>query len=94
MEAVKTINYIISIVFIVCYTYQFFYILVPYVVKDRRRGEVRGHRYAVLISARNEEAVIGQLLESIKRQSYSSRPSSLLTTAPTARPESPPSPVP
>ena len=51
MEAVKTINYIISIVFIVCYTYQFFYILVPYVVKDRRRGEVRGHRYAVLISA-------------------------------------------
>ena len=70
MEAVKTINYIISIVFIVCYTYQFFYILVPYVVKDRRRGEVRGHRYAVLISARNEEAVIGQLLESIKRQSY------------------------
>lgn len=31
MEAVKTINYIISIVFIVCYTYQFFYILVPYV---------------------------------------------------------------
>ena len=31
---------------------------------------MRGHRYAVLISARNEEAVIGQLLESIKRQSY------------------------
>ena len=36
MEAVKTINFIISIVFIVCYTYQFVYILFPFVVKDKR----------------------------------------------------------
>lgn len=59
MEAVKTINFIISIVFIVCYTYQFVYILVPFVVKDKRKGEAVSHRYAVLVSARNEEAVIG-----------------------------------
>lgn len=63
MEAVKTINFIISIVFIVCYAYQFVYILVPYVFKDKRRGEAKGHRYAVLVSARNEEAVIGKLIE-------------------------------
>lgn len=70
MEAVKTINFIISIVFIVCYTYQFVYILVPFVVKDKRKGEAVSHRYAVLVSARNEEAVIGNLIESIKRQTY------------------------
>ncbi|MBQ4065324.1 MAG: glycosyltransferase family 2 protein [Clostridia bacterium] len=34
------------------------------------------HRYAVLIAARNEEAVIGNLIESIRRQDY---PSDLLT---------------
>lgn len=70
METVKLINFIISIVFIVCYTYQFLYILVPFVVKDKRKAEAKGHRYAVLISARNEEAVIGNLIESIKRQNY------------------------
>ena len=70
MEAVKTINFIISIVFIVCYSYQFVYILVPFLVKDRRGGAARPHRYAVLVSARNEQAVIGKLLESIRRQSY------------------------
>lgn len=70
MEAVKTINFIISIVFIVCYTYQFVYILVPFVVKDKRKGEAVSHRYAVLVSARNEEAVIGNLIESIRRQTY------------------------
>ena len=28
------------------------------------------HRFAVLIAARNEEAVIGKLIDSIKAQSY------------------------
>ena len=70
MDAVKMINYIISIVFIVCYSYQFLYILVPYVIKDKPSKPVRGHRYAVLISARNEEAVIANLIESVRRQSY------------------------
>ena len=70
MDAVKTINYIISIVFILCYSYQFMYMLVPYIIKDRPRKPVKPHRYAVLISARNEEAVIAKLIESIRRQSY------------------------
>ena len=70
MDAVKMINYVISIVFIVCYSYQFLYILIPYVIKDKPHKKTKGHRYAVLISARNEEAVIGNLIESIRRQSY------------------------
>ena len=70
MDAVKMINYVISIVFIVCYSYQFLYILIPYVIKDKPHKKIKGHRYAVLISARNEEAVIGNLIESIRRQSY------------------------
>ena len=36
----------------------------------------RQHRYAIVIAARNEEAVIGRLLESIRLQDY---PSELLT---------------
>ena len=36
----------------------------------------RRHRYAIVIAARNEEAVIGRLLESIRLQDY---PSELLT---------------
>ena len=70
MDAVKMINYIISIVFIVCYSYQFLYILVPYVIKGKPMKPARAHRYAVLISARNEEAVIANLIESVRRQSY------------------------
>ncbi len=35
------------------------------------------HKYAILVSARNEESVIGKLLESIKNQDY---PAELITT--------------
>ncbi len=43
----------------------------------RRFKETKNrHRYAVLIAARNEETVIGHLLDSIKKQDY---PSSLVT---------------
>ena len=31
METIKLINFIIGIIFFVCYSYQFFYILVPFV---------------------------------------------------------------
>ncbi len=77
MDAVKIINYVISVIFIVCYSYQFLYILVPLFRRERPHSAERAHRYAVLISARNEQAVIGNLLDSIARQSYDS---SLITT--------------
>lgn len=77
MDALKVVNYVISVIFILCYSYQFLYILVPVFKKARPHRRGREHRYAVLISARNERAVIGNLLDSISRQSYDG---SLVTT--------------
>lgn len=73
METIKLINYIIGLIFFVCYSYQFFYILVPFVKKEKPHKKAELHRYAVLISARNEELVIGNLLDSIKVQDYPSK---------------------
>ena len=57
----------------VCYAYQLVYIAVALIKKKRpQNGEVSLHKFAVLISARNEEAVIGGLIESIKNQTYPS----------------------
>ena len=70
METIKIINFIIGIVFFVCYSYQFFYILIPFVKKEKPHKNTELHRYAVLISARNEELVIGNLLDSIAAQDY------------------------
>lgn len=73
METIKLINFIIATVFFVCYSYQFAYILVPYLKKEKPHKPAELHRYAVLISARNEELVIGNLLDSISEQDYPSR---------------------
>lgn len=73
METIKLINFIIATVFFICYSYQFAYILVPYLKKEKPHKPVELHRYAVLISARNEELVIGNLLDSISAQDYHSR---------------------
>ena len=71
MNYLLTANFIISTVFVLCYAYQFFYLLVGTVKKAScRPARVVPHRYAVMISARNEEAVIGKLIESIRRQKY------------------------
>lgn len=77
METIMLINFIISIVFTICYAYQFLYILVP-LLRRKRKDEamVPLNKYAVLISARNEASVIGNLIDSIKGQNY---PSELVT---------------
>ena len=72
MENIKMINFVISIVFTICYAYQYFYIIVPLIIKSRPHKMTIMHRYAVLISARNEEAVIVPLIESILGQDYPS----------------------
>lgn len=70
MEILKWINYIIAAAFFVCYAYQFFYILVPHCKKPQPHKPAVQHRYAVLICARNEERVIGDLIASLRRQTY------------------------
>lgn len=70
IEAIRSVNYIIALIFFICYTYQIFYLFIPFLKKDRPHQPQRLHRYAILIAARNEAAVISQLLESIRAQDY------------------------
>lgn len=70
MDTVTIINITLAALFFVCYAYQLFYIIVPFFAKDKPHGEIKKHRFAVLIAARNEEKVIGQLINSITNQTY------------------------
>lgn len=70
MEGLLYVNLIIGILFVLCYGYQLYYILVAYFKKDKPLPEPAPNRLAVLISARNEEAVIGNLIKSLVEQTY------------------------
>ncbi len=52
------------------YAYQVLYLFVPRFLRDRRSAPAKPNRYAILIAARNEEAVLPYLLESIRAQDY------------------------
>ncbi|MGN1234604.1 MAG: glycosyltransferase family 2 protein [Christensenellaceae bacterium] len=73
------INMALGILFGVCYLHQFFYIPVAFFKKRKPvpQNVPKTRRYAILIAARNEEGVIGYLIESIKKQDY---PAENLTT--------------
>lgn len=60
----------LGILFILCYAYQFLYIPVALAPKKKKTVQAPLRRYAILISARNEESVIAQLLDSISQQDY------------------------
>lgn len=70
MQLISSINTALWVFFVICYTYQMFYIAVPFLVKDKPHKETKKNRFAILISARNESAVIKNLIDSIKAQSY------------------------
>lgn len=70
MELIEYINLSVFLLFFICYAYQFFYILIPFLKKKKGIADVKTHKFAVLISARNEESVIGYLIDSIKAQTY------------------------
>ena len=70
MTTLQIINLAIMLAFFLCYSYQFFYIPVAWWKKDAPHREPVMHRIAVLIAARNEQAVIGNLIDSIKAQDY------------------------
>lgn len=77
MDTIRIINYVLAVMFFICYAYQAFYMLVPFIIRQKPHKEAKLHRFAVLISARNEQAVIGNLIDSINRQTY---PGELVTT--------------
>lgn len=70
METIKMINYIIMLIFFACYAYQFFYIPAALLKRKEPLPDGSAHRFAVLIAARNEETVIGSLIDSLKHQNY------------------------
>jgi len=75
MDTLRMTNYIIAVVFFVCYAYQFLYIPVPWLLAKRKAAkaaalEATPHNYAVLICARNESAVIADLIGSLRSQTY------------------------
>jgi len=70
MKIIILLNGIISILFAICYIYQFFYVFVGIRKRTISKPAEKNHRYAVVISARNERNVIGNLIDSIHNQSY------------------------
>ena len=70
LELVKHLNFAVVVLFTLLYLYQGFYVVVGLVRRrwQDRHQPSRLHRFAVIVSARNEEGVIGELLESLNRQ--------------------------
>ena len=77
LSVLRAVSLMLVLLTTVCYFYQFAYLILPLLRKRRPHNQTRLHRYAILIAARNEEAVIGQLLDSIRDQDY---PADLITT--------------
>lgn len=80
MRMVACVNTVLYVVLTVLYFYQFIYIIVA-LVGDRKKKKHKQHdtytpkklyKYAFIIAARNESAVIGNLIKSIKAQNYPS----------------------
>jgi cellulose synthase/poly-beta-1,6-N-acetylglucosamine synthase-like glycosyltransferase len=67
-------NIILTASFVICYLYQFLYIFWVFLGKDKSQPvkSDKLNKFGVIISARNEENVIGNLLESIQLQDYPS----------------------
>ena len=70
MHTVEKINFVFMCLFFACYLYQFLYIPVSWRSAKNPGGQAPLHRFAVLTAARNEEAVIGNLIDSIRAQRY------------------------
>ena len=77
MTFLNTFSTLLMLIIFACYSYQALYMILPLFHKLRPEGTPRCTRYAVLIAARNEEAVLPHLLESIASQDY---PQDLITT--------------
>ena len=67
---VDVFNFSVFLIFTICFAYQLYYVFNVLTTKPKELTAKKNHRYAVLISARNEAAVIGNLIHSIKVQNY------------------------
>ncbi len=67
---ITSFNLIVFILFTVFYFYQIVYTIVALCCKSKHFTAKNNHKYGIIISARNESAVIAQLIESINKQNY------------------------
>ena len=74
MKTINTINSILYIALTVLYFYQFIYIVIALIGDKKKKMDTyeakKLHKFAFIIAARNEQAVIGNLINSIKQQNY------------------------
>ncbi len=70
MDLLLKICNIVVLLFGALYSYQTLYIILGLFVTKKFRKAETFHKYAVIVSARNEEKVIGQLIDSINKQDY------------------------
>ena len=79
LEFLRRALLVLSALVGLCYMYQTVYLVLPFFKKRPAPAEERSapvRRYAVLIAARNERAVLPWLLDSVRAQSY---PAALIT---------------
>lgn len=69
---IQYISNAIAILFIISFGYHIYYILLSLLSRPAAYSAQNNHKYAVLIAARNEENVIGELIDSIRNQKYPS----------------------
>lgn len=77
MEKLDLFNTVCAVIMTVLYAYQFVYIFIVLLTRDKKHKTPRPNRIGVLISARNEAEVITHLIDSINNQTY---PHELVTT--------------
>ena len=73
LKFISNLNIYIFVLFTVLYFYRNIYIFIALKSKKKKEQTIVPkalHKYAVIIAARNEEAVLGELIQSIKSQKY------------------------
>ena len=65
-----TVSTILLLLTSICYFYQVIYLILPFFHRPSHAAVEKNNRYAILIAARNEEAVLPHLLDSIAAQDY------------------------
>lgn len=77
LDILRSVGLVLGLVLTACYAYQILYLFVPLFHKGQPPLPEKPLRYGILIAARNEEAVLPYLLQSIQAQDY---PAQLRTT--------------
>lgn len=67
---IKICNTVVGVLFFLFHAYQFLFVLVPIFIRKPKHTKKPLRKYGVLISARNEEMVIANLITSLKKQVY------------------------